>query len=78
VPKLALNLVYVLEHPPAGWTGEHGFIDAALLRRHLPRNYPRFQFFVCGPPGLMDVIEGELPALGVPVDRIHAERFGIV
>jgi ferredoxin-NADP reductase len=33
---------------------------------------------VCGPPVLMDLMEVDLPSLGVPVDRVHAERFDMV
>jgi predicted ferric reductase len=77
-PRLDLRLVYVIEHPAPAWTGEHGFINTELLRRYLPKNFIHFQFFVCGPPVLMDLMEVELPALGVPVDRLHAERFDMV
>ena len=77
-PRLALRVVYVLEHPPEGWQGEKGFIGADVLRRHLPPQYRRFQFFTCGPPPLMDAMERALPSLGVPPERIHAERFDMV
>jgi len=77
-PKLSLRVVYVLEHPPEGWKGEKGFIGADVLRRHLPSQYRRFQFFTCGPPPLMDAMERALPSLGVPPERIHAERFDMV
>ncbi|MGA8893174.1 MAG: ferric reductase-like transmembrane domain-containing protein [Anaeromyxobacteraceae bacterium] len=76
--RLALQVVYVLEHPPLGWTGEKGFIGTDVLRRHLPPQYRRFQFFTCGPPPLMDAMERALPSLGVPPERIHAERFDMV
>jgi predicted ferric reductase len=77
-PRLDLKVVYVLEHPAADWAGEHGFINTELLRRHLPKNLVHFQCFVCGPPVLMDLMEVDLPSLGVPVDRVHAERFDMV
>ena len=76
--RVALRIVYVLEHPPPAWKGEKGFIGADLLRRHLPPGYRRFQFFTCGPPPLMDAMERALPLLGVPPERIHAERFDMV
>ncbi len=77
-PRLDLKIVYVIEHPAPAWTGEHGFINTDLLRRHLPKNVVHFQFFVCGPPVLMDLMEVVLPVLGVPADRLHAERFDMV
>jgi predicted ferric reductase len=76
--RLELTVVEVLESPPTGWAGESGYVDEALLRRHLPRNHARFQYFVCGPPALMDAMERVLPALRIPAERIHAERFDMV
>ena len=49
-----------------------------VLRRHLPHDHRRFQYFVCGPPPLMDAMERTLPSLGIPAERIHAERFDMV
>jgi len=77
-PRLDLELVYVLEHPSPGWKGATGFINETLLRQHMPENAQRFQVLICGPAPLMDSMEIELPALGVPADRIHAERFDLV
>jgi predicted ferric reductase len=78
LPRLDLRVVYVLEDPPPGWSGETGYVDAAVLRRHLPAGHARMQYFVCGPPPLMDAMDRVLPGLGIPADRIHAERFDLV
>jgi ferredoxin-NADP reductase len=67
--------VFVLEEPPPGWTGESGYISTATLRKHLPSQFMRFEYFVCGPPGLMDAMEEALVGLGVPARHIHTERF---
>jgi ferredoxin-NADP reductase len=77
-PRLDLTVVRVLEHPPEGWSGESGLIDEGVLRRHLPHEHRRFQYFVCGPAPLMDAMEKVLPTLGIPAARIHAERFDMV
>jgi predicted ferric reductase len=77
-PRLDLRVAYVLEHPPPGWEGESGYIDEALLRRHLPHDHRRFQYFVCGPAPLMNSMERILPSLDIPAERIHAERFDMV
>jgi hypothetical protein len=34
--RLNLVIVHVLSDPPAGWTGEPGYIGAAVFKRHLP------------------------------------------
>lgn len=76
--RMNLKIVYVLEEAFAGWQGEVGLIDAALLRRHLPKQYRRFRYFVCGPLPMMDAMEKILPELGIPPEQIHTERFDIV
>lgn len=50
--RMNLKIVYVLEQPSASWSGEKGFIDAGMLCRHLPMQYRRFQYFICGPTPL--------------------------
>jgi len=76
--RMKLRIVYVLEHPAADWHGEAGRIDSALLLRYLPKRYNRFQYFVCGPPPMMDAMEQSLPTLGIPAENIHTERFDVV
>jgi predicted ferric reductase len=74
----SLTVVHVLEKPPEGWAGETGYITAAVLRRHLPKRHQRLQYFVCGPPPMMDAMDHVLVELGVPAHRIHTERFDMV
>jgi predicted ferric reductase len=76
--RLNLQLIPVLESPPPDWTGERGYLTVEMLRRHLPPQYRRFQYFICGPEAMMDAVEPMLLALGIPVDHIHTERFGVV
>ncbi|MBV8346480.1 MAG: hypothetical protein JOZ49_02780, partial [Mycolicibacterium sp.] len=73
--RLNLTVVHVLTDPPAGWHGETGHIDEALLRRHLGRGGRRWQYFVCGPPAMMDAVSAALLATGIPGSQIHSERF---
>jgi len=76
--KMSLRVVHALEKPPEGWTGETGYLNAAVLQRHLPRHHERMQYFVCGPGPMMDAMDRALPAAGVPEERIHTERFDMV
>jgi predicted ferric reductase len=76
--RLHLTLVHVLESPHDGWEGERGFIDVALLKRHLPKHFARYRYFACGPPAMMDAVEDALPQLGVPDEHIVTERFDMV
>lgn len=77
--RLSLTVVYTLQQPHPGWRGETGRIDAALLERWLPRQAShRFDYFVCGPPAMVVETGRELRDRGVPVRRIHTERFEVV
>jgi uncharacterized protein len=40
----------------------------------LPSN--NYDFYLCGPPPMMDSLTGDLATWGVPEDRIHFEAFG--
>src|SRR5262249_39629880 len=51
--RLDLSIVEVLAHPPPGWIGETGRIDAALLARRIPRTARHHHVFLCGPPGMV-------------------------
>jgi predicted ferric reductase len=75
---LDLTVVHVLRQPDPGWTGESGRLTNETLRRHLPTNYCRYQYFVCGPTRMMNSMENELVGLGVPFARVQTERFEMV
>jgi predicted ferric reductase len=76
--QLDLTVVHVVQEPPEGWPGETGRIDDELLRRWLPTRFERLQYFICGPPPMMDALEDALSRLGVPAERIHSERLTFV
>jgi predicted ferric reductase len=76
--RLDLTVVHVLKDPPAGWTGERGFITAEMFKRHLPLPYADHEYFICGPDVMMDAIEKALGELGVPQPKYHTERYSFV
>jgi predicted ferric reductase len=76
--RLNLSVIHVLENPPDGWTGEKGFINAQLFKRHLPAPYEDHEYFICGPGGMMDAIENALGELDVPIAKYHSERYSFV
>jgi predicted ferric reductase len=76
--SLNLEIVHVLSQPAPTWTGERGHLDAEILRRHLPPEYARLEYFICGPEAMMDASEEALTQLGVPAFRVHSERFSMV
>lgn len=75
---LNLNMVHVFEEEPDDWNGETGFITEEIMNRHIPKDHSKCEFYVCGPPPMMDVVESTLRNWGIPVYRVHSERFNIV
>lgn len=61
---------YLLEQPPAGWTGSTGRITSDLLRHYLPSPGPDACAFLCGPPPMIDALETTLKELGYPEQSI--------
>ena len=76
--RLRLSVIHALEAPPAGWTGESGFVTRQVLDRWLPAERQSLEYFVCGPYPMREAVEKELYRLGVPLARVHAERFNLV
>ncbi|WP_280336611.1 ferredoxin reductase family protein [Nocardia wallacei] len=76
--RLDLTVVPIPQHPPTDWTGDSGFVDHALLRRHLPDRHRHRQYFICGPAPMVTAVEDALAELEVPADRVHTERFSFV
>lgn len=73
--SMALDIVYVLEQPSAGLPVERGVMTPDILRRHLPAQFRRYAFFICGPSPMMDAVETMLLTLGVSSGSIDTERF---
>lgn len=76
-PNVKLNVVYSRpeEGDLAGRDYQHvGRMDVELLRRNLPHG--RHQFYVCGPPTLMESLVPSLAEWGVPQADLHFEAFG--
>ena len=52
-----------------------------MLRRHLPEGpgRERLQYLICGPDAMMEAVETcPQEALGVPPERVHTERVGMI
>ena len=76
--RLKLSIVHVLSDPPTDWTGERGYINAEMFKRHLPPPFDRHEYFICGPNVMMDAIEKALGELKVPLSKYHSERYNFV
>jgi predicted ferric reductase len=76
--RLELRVVHLLEEPPAGWTGERGYVTAEILARSLPAPRHELEYFLCNPQPMIDAVERALYRLGVPLRRCHSELFDLV
>lgn len=75
---LNLKVIEVVSVPEPGWTGETGRIGHNLLTRNLPRRRDRLHYFICGPTAMVTSVSHDLASLGIPLRRIHTERFGSI
>lgn len=76
--RLDLEVVYVVEEAEESWVGERGYIDDAVLDRRLPREQIVRNYFLCGPPPMMNAVRDALKRRGVTDAQIHLERFDLV
>ncbi len=77
-PRLNLKVIHVLEEAPDDWEGETGFINADILRRHLPANRDKLMYFICGPLPMIDAMLEALDDIGIPEKHILTEQFDMV
>jgi predicted ferric reductase len=76
--RLNLEVVHVLQEPPADWHGECGLLTQEVLRRHLPPEARPFVYFICGPKPMLRLVEHGLFKTGVPLRNIQSELFDLV
>lgn len=53
---------------------DSGYISAELIQRHLPEP-SRYDYFICGPEGMIGTAENALISLGVSKNQIFTEKF---
>lgn len=69
-----VRVVPVLSSPTAAWRGERGHIDVDLVRRHCDP-LDGWEWFVCGPPMMVEAMRAVVGELGIPAERAHFELF---
>lgn len=47
------KLWYTLDRPPEGWAYSTGFIDADMIKAHMPPPKPGTLILMCGPPPMI-------------------------
>ena len=63
-----------MEKSSRPWTGETGFLDRAMLERHL-KDLSTSTYYVAGPPGLVETMQKMLADAGVPDEAIRTDEF---
>jgi ferredoxin-NADP reductase/MOSC domain-containing protein YiiM len=74
-PNVHLHIFYSRPSREMDGPGIHvGRIDLPAMRRLMPSN--AYDFYLCGPPSMLDSVARDLEGWGVPPDRVHTEAFG--
>lgn len=76
--RLDLRLLHILKEPPDNWQGETGLINLELLRKVLPGDADKYEYFMCGPKPMCDAVQRGLHTLRVPRGKVHFELFDMV
>lgn len=73
----ALEIVFTFtRNAPAGWSGYHRRIDAAMLDDVEQPLGKGVRAYVCGPTLLVEAVADALVGNGLPGERVLTERFG--
>lgn len=72
--EVGLKMVYVLDKPPSGWTGETGYLTKEMIERILPDVAERI-VYVSGPPRMVGAYADLFRRAGVKSDNIHTDYF---
>ncbi|HVR34375.1 MAG TPA: ferric reductase-like transmembrane domain-containing protein [Methylomirabilota bacterium] len=75
--RLKLDVIHVLQEPPAGWQGSTGLLSESVLRQAIPESALGYGHFICGPKPMTDSVQRSLLSMGVPLRKIHLELFDI-
>lgn len=70
------RVVYTLtdKATPASWTGERGYVDAAMIAREVPDHKER-TFYISGPHAMVTSFRDTLRSMGIPRRHIKTDYF---
>ncbi|KAJ6509248.1 ferredoxin reductase-like C-terminal NADP-linked domain-containing protein [Mycena vitilis] len=63
------KVYYVLNNPPAGWTGGVGFVSKDQIETRLPASTHDAKILMCGPPPMLAAMKKHLDELQWPAPR---------
>jgi ring-1,2-phenylacetyl-CoA epoxidase subunit PaaE len=76
--KGRFEVVYSLDSAGLFWSGLKGIITADTVQKHVNKfkdNSVRQEYFICGPGGMMQVVQSALNGMNLPKENIHVEYF---
>ena len=77
-PNFKYNVALSAALPEDDWKGYKGFIHQVVFENYL-KNHPEpeeIEYYLCGPPMMIDAVQKMLAALGVPPEMIAFDSFG--
>lgn len=76
------NVIHILDNPSANWEGLSGMLNGMKVTQmvnQITESKPNTaDYFICGPAGLMQLVETSLKDISVPESQIHLEYFTAV
>ena len=72
----AFDYTLVLSEPGEGYGGPTGLVTRDILAAAVGEDLASRSCMLCGPNAMLDLVRGELEALGVPPHRIRRELYG--
>lgn len=77
-PNFSYNVALSEALPEDNWTGLTGFIHSALYEHYLKQHEEpeEIEYYLCGPPLMIDAVQEMLDSLGVPPEMIAFDSFG--
>lgn len=76
-PNFTYNVALSEPLPEDNWTGPQGFIHNVVYENYL-KNHPEpeeVEYYLCGPPLMIDAVQKMLDSLGVPPEMIAFDIF---
>ncbi|KAK4183951.1 hypothetical protein QBC35DRAFT_535336 [Podospora australis] len=64
---------YVLAHPDQEWAGLSGFINADMIKEHLPGPSSDTKMLLCGPPPMVNAMSKTLVSLGFAAPSVMSK-----
>jgi toluene monooxygenase electron transfer component len=69
------KVIPVVNEGAAEWNMEVGFVTDALIRR-LEEPWEKYEFYIAGPPVMVQAVLRLLEERGVPITQVHYDSFG--